>query len=338
MGTRILRIGVIVVFAAAVLSMVVTRRHEVARAASLLRHLHWPWLMAAVTAEAVSFLAFVSVQRSLLRSGGTPVGLGPLTGIALAGNAIDNTVPIGEAWGRVYTFRQFRRRGADPVLAAWTMLAAGFLSGVVLVAITAVGIVLAGGPRATGGLGTAVVGLGAGAAALAVVARRTPLEPLVVAAGGRLVDGWQRLARRRRQDPRAQAEAAWRRLHAVVPGRRAWARAMGLAFASWAADCVCLTAAFAAVRGSPPWPGMVLAYGASQLAACLPILPGGVGLVEGSLAMGLVAYGAQGSVTVAAVVLYRALSFWVLLPIGWAAWAVLARRTAPDPAVQQCAS
>jgi len=101
---------------------------------------------------------------------------------------------------------------------------------------------------------------------------------------------------------------------------------MGLALLSWLADCVCLTAAFQAVGASAPWPGLVLAYGASQLAACLPVLPGGLGLVEGSLAVGLVAYGGHRSVTVAAVVLYRALSFWILLPIGWGVWAVLARR------------
>jgi uncharacterized membrane protein YbhN (UPF0104 family) len=39
-----------------------------------------------------------------------------------------------------------------------------------------------------------------------------------------------------------------------------------------------------------------------------------------------VAFGGQRSATVAAVVLYRLLSFWILLPIGWGLWALIARR------------
>jgi len=37
------------------------------------------------------------------------------------------------------------------------------------------------------------------------------------------------------------------------------------------------------------WKGLLLAYGAGQLAADLPITPGGLGVVEGSLTIALVA-------------------------------------------------
>ena len=56
-------------------------------------------------------------------------------------------------------------------------------------------------------------------------------------------------------------------------------------------------------------------------------VPGGLGVVEGSLTIALVAYGGQKEATVAAVVLYRLISFWGLLGVGWAAWAVLAYQT-----------
>jgi uncharacterized protein (TIRG00374 family) len=78
-----------------------------------------------------------------------------------------------------------------------------------------------------------------------------------------------------------------------------------------------------------PWRGLLLAYGAGQLAANLPVTPGGLGVVEGSLTIALVAYGGGEVSTVAAVLLYRIMSFWVLLPVGYAAWgglALLARR------------
>ena len=51
----------------------------------------------------------------------------------------------------------------------------------------------------------------------------------------------------------------------------------------------------------------------------------GLGLVEGGLVLGLVTYGGSGSGVVAAVLLYRAISLWALLPIGWGAWFALAR-------------
>jgi uncharacterized protein (TIRG00374 family) len=79
--------------------------------------------------------------------------------------------------------------------------------------------------------------------------------------------------------------------------------------------------------GSPvPWRGLLLAYGAGQLAANLPITPGGLGVVEGSLTIALVAYGGAQASTVAAVLLYRIVSFWASLPVGWVSWAVLVVR------------
>jgi uncharacterized protein (TIRG00374 family) len=69
-----------------------------------------------------------------------------------------------------------------------------------------------------------------------------------------------------------------------------------------------------------PWRGLLLAYGAGQLASSLPVTPGGLGVVEGSLTVALVAFGGAEASTVAAVLLYRVLSFWAMLPIGWGAW------------------
>jgi hypothetical protein len=85
-----------------------------------------------------------------------------------------------------------------------------------------------------------------------------------------------------------------------------------------------------------PWKGLLLAYGAGQLAANLPITPGGLGVVEGSLTIAIVAYGGAAGSTVVAVLLYRFISFWLILPIGWAAWGWLTwiarRRPLPMPA------
>ena len=99
--------------------------------------------------------------------------------------------------------------------------------------------------------------------------------------------------------------------------------AFALAMANWVFDCACLALAFLAIGAGVPWRGLLLAYGAGQLAASLPITPGGLGVVEGSLVVALVAYGGAEQETVAAVLLYRLVSFWLLLLVGWAAWVAL---------------
>jgi uncharacterized protein (TIRG00374 family) len=67
---------------------------------------------------------------------------------------------------------------------------------------------------------------------------------------------------------------------------------------------------------TPPWEGLLLIYAAAQLAATLPITPGGLGVLEGSLTVGLVAFGGAEGSTLSAVLLYRLISFWGLLPTG----------------------
>ncbi len=79
---------------------------------------------------------------------------------------------------------------------------------------------------------------------------------------------------------------------------------------------------------------MLLAYGVAQVAGTLPIVPGGIGIVEGSLAVILAAYGAGRVPAVAAALAYRLVSFWLSIAVGWIAVALIAhhqrRRGRPD--------
>jgi hypothetical protein len=76
---------------------------------------------------------------------------------------------------------------------------------------------------------------------------------------------------------------------------------------------------FPAVGARIPWEGLLLAYGAGQLAANLPFTPGGLGAVEGSITIALATLDGNQvtTTTVDAVLLYRILSFWLILLIGW---------------------
>jgi uncharacterized protein (TIRG00374 family) len=126
----------------------------------------------------------------------------------------------------------------------------------------------------------------------------------------------------RRPDPEEEAAEVVSRwvnhARAVSPARGEWAQIFVMGLSMWVADLACLTVSFLAVGADVPLRGLLLAYGAGQLAANLPVTPGGLGVVEGSITVALVTFGGGEASTVAAVLLYRLISFWLVLPIGWA--------------------
>src|SRR5438067_3504814 len=181
---------------------VVTRRDELTRITTLLRRANWSWVAVAAGAEAVSLLAVAASQQQLLRAGGLAIRLRTLLVIALASSAISNSLPGGVAWTNVYSFRQLRRRGADPVLAIWAKAGAGLLSAAALALLTAVGVLLAGGRTVLDDLAWTMAVVGLVAVAVAVLIERGGLARLAIAGGTWLALGWRRLTRRPAMDPR----------------------------------------------------------------------------------------------------------------------------------------
>jgi hypothetical protein len=110
------------------------------------------------------------------------------------------------------------------------------------------------------------------------------------------------------------------KLALVQPGPLAWAGVFGLALANWLYDGACLAGCVAALGLPIPWQSILVIYGLTQVSASLPVTPGGLGVVEGSLAALLIAYGEKPSSALAVVLLYRIVSFWALVPIGWVTW------------------
>src|SRR4051812_18911131 len=93
----------------------------------------------------------------------------------------------------------------------------------------------------------------------------------------------------------------------------------------WAFDNLVLLATYAAVGDTPPLSVVLMGYLIGQLGGLLP-LPGGVGGIDGGLIGVLVLYGAPVAPTVAAVLAYRLILFWVPLLVGTPAFVSLWRR------------
>jgi uncharacterized membrane protein YbhN (UPF0104 family) len=83
----------------------------------------------------------------------------------------------------------------------------------------------------------------------------------------------------------------------------------------------CLPAVLAvsirAAGATVPWHDLLLVYGTGTAAQSLNLTPGGLGVTEGTLSLALVATGLGASRALAAVLLYRLASFWLVASAGW---------------------
>jgi uncharacterized protein (TIRG00374 family) len=295
------------------------RRGELSGASGYLANMAWPWTVLAAILELASIVAFALVQQELLAAGDVSVPAVPITGITLAVTAIANSMPAGPLVSSVFAFRQYRRRGADEAVAGWTLAGVFVVASVSLALIAVAGLGIAGAEGADFNLVGVTIAVFVAALLLAVVFfQRRPRDWLIEAA----LRATRRLFRWPRGDLGAHVDRIVAHLTAVRLTPARGVRVFTWAVANWLLDCSCLVVAFRAVGVAVPWRGLLLAYGAGQLAANLPITPGGLGVVEGSLTIALVAFGGAENSTVAAVLLYRIISFWAELPVGWAAWAV----------------
>jgi uncharacterized membrane protein YbhN (UPF0104 family) len=327
---RLLRLALGLGFLVAAAMVVSGRRHELLGVTALLGHVHPWWLGVAVVAEILSVLALVDEQRVLLSAGDAPVRMWPLTGITLGANALGTTLPGGQAWATVFTFRQYVRKGATRGVAAWALLAVAGLSGAALAAVSIGGIIAASdnGPSPTWELWLLVVLAGTVALGMILILRRPrPVARWAI----RVTQLLGRLTGRSTDRFAIGVERAADQMMHVRPLTRTWTSAFIFAVLNWLADCACLCAGFLAVGVAVPWRGLLLAYAAGQLATVAAVTPGGIGVVEGSLAVTLVAYGAGDVSAIAAVLLYRIISYWGLLAVGWPVWLFLHYRRGGTP-------
>ena len=314
LGIRVAAFGGLAYLAVLV---VASNSAELSGATGYLSRARWEWIAPAVVAEMLSYLAFTQLQRRLLAAGDLSTPLLGMLGITLAGNAINTSLPGGGAFATVFAYRQFRRRGADEALTTWTLVTFTALTAITLAVLAAVGLVISGSDGPVSGLWPVVVVLIIGP----LIAVAVLLRPHMLGAALHPPLRWaQQVARWPRRDLAADLDLLMARLQAVKPGLMGWLAGLSWSMGTWLTDCLCLVLAFEAVGGGVPWRGVLVAYGAAQVAANVPITPGGLGIVEGSLTIALVAYGGSTEGTVAAVLLYRILSFWSPLPIGWLAW------------------
>ena len=261
------------------------------------------WLAAALLAEVVAIVAFSVIQRRLVVNLGGDLSRRRSVELTLASGAISSALPAGAALGAGYTYRRLRRAGLRGADAGVTMVAsAGMLTGALLLLY----LVLTG-PTLLDQLAEVIGRDHVGGArgprrrGRAVPHRRgrgTRAEPGVEPAG------WI-----------AQHVRTSRETFRAVPSQAWWISSVS-AVVKWIADFAVLAAATFAVGASVDFVALATVYVGIQVIRQIPLTPGGIGIIEAALLAGLVTAGAAAAPAAAAVVIYRVLTFWLILPAG----------------------
>ena len=118
--------------------------------------------------------------------------------------------------------------------------------------------------------------------------------------------------------------------HIFSKGKMDWFPATGWAMVYWLADMSCLFFSLLAF-GYLVNPGvLIFAYCIATLAGLLSFIPGGVGVLDGTLSLGLIGLGVPTGLALFAVLLYRFFSFWLLMPVGFLSFLTLRSEIAND--------
>jgi uncharacterized protein (TIRG00374 family) len=297
---------------------IVGERATLVRSLSLLVHVNLTFVLSALGAELVSMGAFARAQRQLLRSGGARVNLAAALAVTYAANAIAVTIPLaGAAASVAFVLGQYRRRGVDPVLVSWSLVVNGLASSFTFA------VLLAAGALATGSMTPAALGLlGATLSLVPLVAilaarRSERVHRLLHALLASIVSRLGRALHRPLGDVTGAFDTVLARLSRITVSRRRYAQVFVLSLVNWVASFFCLASAILAVGAKVPWSKLALAYGAGVGAGMVPLTPGGLGVVELTLSAALVVAGLTATRALAAVLLFRLLSFWLVMVIGW---------------------
>src|SRR5271165_5309739 len=291
------------------------------------------WFTVALAVELISFICNFALQRLALR---TRAWFAVVTA-ALAGNAVTDSLPGGDAAGAAVQFSMLTTAGFDTDTAVGGLTAFSLLGvgGLLALPIFALPTILAGAAVSPGLTHTALLGI-AGFVLFAIfgaVLLYTDRPLTVIGRAAQAVRNWFTRGRRPPMtglDTRLLTERDTIR---TVLGEKWWQAAL-LTAGRLGFDYGCLLAALRATGASPRPSLVLLAYSAAGIIGLFPLTPGGLGIVEASLSGLLILAGVHAGDAFLATLAYRIASYWLPLLAGPPAY-LLFRHRYGKPAPQR---
>lgn len=301
----------------AVISVIVNAAGGLADARRALGRTAPGWVVLAVGAETVSYLLIGAHLRRLAQPS-APISRRLGLGLALVVAGFGLLTPASPAEGLAIAGRELRRRGLDQRQAVLTLGFGQWFSARVFVLVAALNVIVA---VAIGDLSAVdfvpVLAVAAivlvGLILTARLAGRASTGERVAVLLGRL-RFWQ--PRAPLADRRA-AGAAWHREAMAVVGSPANRAVLAvLAAGALLADMGCLWASLAAAGVHVGGDVVVLAATAGVLTTIVPLVPGGLGLVEAVMPAVLHHFGAPLDAALAGALIYRAVGTFLPASLG----------------------
>jgi uncharacterized protein (TIRG00374 family) len=306
---------------------------QLAKAWKSLLTADWWWVLAAVLAAMLSMHSFAQIQRELLKAAGVRVRQLRSEAAFYAGNALSTTLPGGPVLSATFIYRQQRLWGASPVVASWQLVMSGALQVVGLALLGLGGAFLLGAKNNPFSL---LFTLG-GFIALLLLAQAVASRPDLIDGIGVRVLSWVNQIRGKPVDA---GLSKWRetleQLESVSLTRRQLGSAFGWSLFNWIADVACLAFAAYAAGGKPSLAGLTVAYAAARAVGSIPLMPGGLLVVEAILVPGLVSSGMTLPAAISTMLIYRVVSWIFIAAIGWVVFFFMFRTESEiDPDVQE---
>jgi len=322
---NIVRQAVVVAVAGAAIYLVLPKLMVVLGSWPRLSTLNPIWFTAALAAELISFICNFALQRLALR---TRAWFAVVTA-GLAGNAVTDSLPGGDAAGAAVQFGMLTTAGFDTgtAVAGLTTFSLLGIGGLLALPIFALPAILAGAPVSPGLVHTALLGI-AGFAGFAIFGVIILYTDWPLAAAGRAAQRLRNWVTRGRRPPVTGLDKRLLDERDTIRGvlGREWWQAVLLTAGRLGFDYGCLLAALRATGASPRPSLVLLAYSAGGIIALLPLTPGGLGIVEASLGGLLVLAGVQAGYAFLATLAYRIASYWLPLLAGPPAYLLFRHR------------
>jgi putative heme transporter len=287
---------------------------QLAKAAESLYSAKWWWLLASALAAVVLMHSFAQVQRTLLASAGVHVKELRSEAAYYAANSLSTTLPGGPVLAATFLLRQQRIWGASTLVASWQLVMSGVLQAVGLALLGLGGAFFLGAKNNP----LSVLFTLGGFVALLLLAQAVASRPELIDGIGSRVLSWVNSVRGR---PADTGLAKWRQmlsqLESVSLSRRDLAAAFSWSLVNRFADVACLGFAAYAAGYHASIGGLTVACAAARAVGTIPLMPGGLLVVEAVLVPGLVSSGLPLSGAISAMLIYRLISWLLLAAVGW---------------------
>ena len=293
----------------------------VREAAGKLRTVNPALLGLGLALEITALFAYSLLTRAALGEESKMISRARLFRIQMSTKALSSLVPGGSAAGSALGYRLMTLSGVNGPDAGFALATAGLGSAVVLNLIFWIALMIS----------IPIRGVNAGYATAAIAG----IVLMLIASGivfglmegqGRAERVLRWVARKLRLNEDRTAAGVRHigmRLEDLAGDRRLLGRVLGWAAANWILDAAALWIFLRAFGASTDFDALIVAFGLVNVLAVIPIMPGGLGIIDGGLPIALVGFGLPTSTAVLGTATYRLAQFFFPIVLGGVLYARL---------------